>query len=145
MATRHFLVISSSEKVGQTSWERRHPCLLTSVSRSSPETSQARMSALPGSLPYTRAAIFILSQRRKLLMLFNYDQLVIRQLRDREFGISMIHSDRQTARRAQRLRSLESAGDLNPDAAHGNRREIARLRVDAQIDQVQQCAPPLAH
>src|SRR5262245_51716320 len=48
--------------VGQTSWERRHPCLLASVSRSSPETSQARMPALPGSLPYLRAAILILSR-----------------------------------------------------------------------------------
>src|SRR6266545_4906187 len=41
--------------VGQTSWERRHPCLLASVSRSLPETPQARMPALPGSLPYLRA------------------------------------------------------------------------------------------
>ncbi|HEV2667663.1 MAG TPA: hypothetical protein VG324_22300, partial [Blastocatellia bacterium] len=36
---------------GQTTWERRHPCLPTSVSRSLPETPQARMPALPGSLP----------------------------------------------------------------------------------------------
>src|SRR5262245_65034353 len=40
-------------RVGQTTWERRHPCLLASVSRSSPGTKQARMPALPGSLPYT--------------------------------------------------------------------------------------------
>src|SRR5262245_11189093 len=29
-----------------------HPCLLASVSRSLPETQQARMPALPGGLPY---------------------------------------------------------------------------------------------
>src|SRR6266542_3651202 len=39
-------------RVGQTTWERRHPCLHASVSRSLPETTQARMPALPGSLPY---------------------------------------------------------------------------------------------
>jgi 23S rRNA (cytosine1962-C5)-methyltransferase len=37
--------------VGQTTWERRHPCPPTSVSRSLPETPQAGMPALPGSLP----------------------------------------------------------------------------------------------
>src|SRR5262245_31331675 len=39
-------------RVGQTAWERRRPCLPVSVSRSSPETPQARAPALPGSLPY---------------------------------------------------------------------------------------------
>jgi 23S rRNA (cytosine1962-C5)-methyltransferase len=37
--------------IGQTTWERRHPCLPTSVSRSLPETPQARMPPLPGNLP----------------------------------------------------------------------------------------------
>src|SRR5262252_7915608 len=37
--------------VGQPAWERRHPCLPASVSRSLPETPQAGMPALPGSLP----------------------------------------------------------------------------------------------
>ena len=31
-------------------WERMHPCLLASASRSLPEISQARMPALPGSI-----------------------------------------------------------------------------------------------
>jgi 23S rRNA G2069 N7-methylase RlmK/C1962 C5-methylase RlmI len=37
--------------VEQTTWERRHPCLPTSVSRSLPETPQAGMPALPESSP----------------------------------------------------------------------------------------------
>src|SRR5262249_41977772 len=42
--TAHFL---SSVDAGQTSWERRHPCLLASVSRSLPEPPQARMGGAP--------------------------------------------------------------------------------------------------
>jgi len=34
-------------RVGQTAWERRHPCLLASVSRSLPGTPQARMGGAP--------------------------------------------------------------------------------------------------
>jgi len=52
---------TASKESRQISWERRHPCLLGSFSRSLPETPQARMPALPGNLPYPRAAIFILS------------------------------------------------------------------------------------
>ena len=38
----------SLEKVVQTAWERRHPCLLATVSRSLPGTPQAKMPALQG-------------------------------------------------------------------------------------------------
>src|SRR5262245_34069574 len=41
----------ASKESNQTSWERRHPCLLASVSRPLPGTPQARMPALPGSCP----------------------------------------------------------------------------------------------
>src|SRR5262245_40026666 len=59
--------------LGRTAWERRHPCLLVSISRSLPETSQARMPALPGRGPkiailYLRSSIFVTGGLTNLLL-----------------------------------------------------------------------------
>jgi hypothetical protein len=50
VALRCFESMRSRREGGRTPWERRHPCLLASASRSLAETTQARMPALPGGI-----------------------------------------------------------------------------------------------
>src|SRR5205814_9429210 len=53
--------------------------------------------------------------------------------------------DCDISRSAHRPGSLESARNLDMDVLHRNRRKIARLRMAAQVDQMQQRAVSLSH
>ncbi len=84
-----FLVdcISSPAKTGKANYlERRHPCLLASASRSLPQTPQARMPPLPGSLLHlaTRFSSSSASQRvmKQILRIKSFTLLVWREIKE---------------------------------------------------------------
>src|SRR5689334_9913082 len=71
------------------------------------------------------------------------DHLVVRQPRNGELAVSLIHANGQAPRRAEGLPGREAADHLHANVVYGERRVVAGLRVSGQVDEVQKRAAAL--